>query len=104
EELTRRVEEEVLRLFEELDGRGGVFGAMETGFQRARIQEESLVYERRKQSGELPIVGVNTFVGSGGAQRGPAELIRSTEAEKRAQVGQVEAVQGCFRREGASAL
>jgi len=61
EELTRAVELAVYNLFEQLDERGGVFGAMETGFQRNRIQQESMEYEQRKQDGSLPIVGVNCF-------------------------------------------
>ncbi len=60
--LTSTVEEEILRLFEEMHRRGGVLGALEVNFQRNRIQDESMVYEHRKHSGELPIVGVNTFL------------------------------------------
>ncbi len=59
--LTDRVEEEILRIFEEMHRRGGVLGSLEVNFQRNRIQEESMLYEHRKHSGELPIVGVNTF-------------------------------------------
>ena len=62
EELTDLVEEQVLREFERLSERGGVLGAMETGYQRGRIQDESLEYEQRKHDGSLPIVGVNTFL------------------------------------------
>jgi methylmalonyl-CoA mutase len=61
EELTRLVEEAVLAEFDRITERGGVLGAMETGYQRSKIQEESLHYEALKHSGELPIVGVNTF-------------------------------------------
>ena len=61
EELTDRVEEAVLAEFERLSQRGGVLGAMETLYQRSRIQEESLHYESQKDSGALPIIGVNTF-------------------------------------------
>jgi len=78
---------------------------METNFQRSRIQEESLLYERKKQSGELPIVGVNTFLNPSrvGAQ-GAAELIRSTDAEKRSQVDQARDYNGRFPEEAARAL
>jgi methylmalonyl-CoA mutase len=102
-QLTAAVEAEVLRIFDELDARGGVLGAMETGYQRSRIQEESLLYERRKQSGELPIIGVNTFLGPS-ADPGAPELIRSTEAEKQAQVAQVEAMAARFPAESRAAL
>jgi isobutyryl-CoA mutase len=104
-QLTDRVEAAVLRVFEELDGRGGVLGAMEMNYQRSRIQEESMVYERRKQSGELPIVGVNTFINPRAGEAGPAhELIRSTEGEKKSQVDQVKAYSRRFPKEGAEAL
>jgi methylmalonyl-CoA mutase len=91
-DLTRRVEEAVLREFERLSERGGVLGAMETLYQRGRIQDESLHYESRKHSGELPIIGVNTFENPdpGEAQR-PRELVRSNEDEKRQQVGNLRA-------------
>ena len=61
EELTELVEEAVLKEFDAIAGRGGVLGAMETGYQRGKIQEESLHYEQKKHDGSLPIVGVNTF-------------------------------------------
>ncbi|HKP95928.1 MAG TPA: methylmalonyl-CoA mutase family protein [Fibrobacteria bacterium] len=103
--LTSLVEEAVLRVFGELDARGGVLGAMEMNFQRSRIQEESMLYERRKQSGELPLVGVNTFLNPGGpARTAAAELIRSTEREKRDQVDQVKACAERFPAESAAAL
>src|SRR5216684_1128187 len=87
EELTDLVEEAVLKEFEAIAERGGVLGAMETGYQRGKIQEESMVYEHRKHDGSYPIVGVNTF-------RNPhanpvpqrLELIRSTEEEKQSQL------------------
>jgi methylmalonyl-CoA mutase len=91
--LTDLVEEAVYREFDRLAERGGVLGAMETMYQRSRIQEESLYYETRKHDGSLPIVGVNTFLGSQQAVdelRG-AELIRSTEEEKQDQVTNVRA-------------
>jgi methylmalonyl-CoA mutase len=103
--LTKLVEDKVLQVFEELDARGGVLGAMETNYQRSRIQEESLLYERMKQSGELPIIGVNTYVNpAGDAARGAAELIRSTEEEKAGQVRQAEEWNARFASEAAPAL
>ncbi|HXZ92949.1 MAG TPA: fused isobutyryl-CoA mutase/GTPase IcmF [Burkholderiales bacterium] len=87
EALTDLVEEAVLKEFEALSARGGVLGAMETGYQRGKIQEESLVYEHRKHDGSYPIVGVNTFRNpQGDEQPHKLELIRSTEAEKRGQL------------------
>jgi methylmalonyl-CoA mutase len=87
EELTDLVEEAVLKEFERLTERGGVLGAMETGYQRGRIQEESLLYEHRKHDGSYPIVGVNTFVAphAHDAPR-PIVLARSTDDEKRSQL------------------
>jgi methylmalonyl-CoA mutase len=88
ERLTELVEEAVYAEFDSISERGGVLGAMETMYQRGKIQEESLYYEHRKHDGSLPIVGVNTFLperGSGDDVR-EAELIRSTEDEKAAQV------------------
>jgi len=105
EELTRKVETEVLKIFRELDARGGVLGAMESNYQRGRIQDESMLYERRKQSGELPIIGVNTFLDPvGGGAPGSPELIRSTDEEKQAQVVQVAAYAQRFPMEAARAL
>jgi len=87
EELTERVEEAVLAEFERLSERGGVLGAMETGYQRGRIQDESLLHESRKHSGELPVVGVNTFVDPHAGSSAPTlRLARSTEAEKESQL------------------
>jgi methylmalonyl-CoA mutase len=92
EQLTDIVEEAVYREFDSLSERGGVLGAMETMYQRGKIQEESLYYEQKKHDGSLPIVGVNTFLsGRGGEESQPAELIRSTEQEKRDQVTAVRA-------------
>ncbi|MBI4774641.1 MAG: cobalamin B12-binding domain-containing protein [Deltaproteobacteria bacterium] len=90
EELTKLVEEAVLEEFDRLTERGGVLGAMETGYQRSKIQEESLVYEARKHTGELPIIGVNTFL-SPHATEGEeefclVELTRATEEEKQNQL------------------
>ncbi|MCH8110491.1 MAG: cobalamin-dependent protein [Proteobacteria bacterium] len=87
EELTDLVEEAVLKEFERLSARGGVLGAMETGYQRGKIQEESLHYETVKHSGELPIVGVNTYQDPGGEPgAGPIALQRSSEEEKDGQI------------------
>jgi isobutyryl-CoA mutase len=92
EQLTDLVEEAVLAEFDRLAERGGVLGAMETGYQRGRIQDESMLYEQRKHDGSLPLVGVNTFLAPGAtpgeASEGgrPLELARSTEEEKRRQL------------------
>jgi methylmalonyl-CoA mutase len=93
DQLTDLVEEAVYREFDRLSERGGVLGAMETMYQRSRIQEESLYYEQLKHDGTLPIVGVNTFLAEDDAteaNRG-AQLIRSTEEEKQDQVRAVRA-------------
>jgi methylmalonyl-CoA mutase len=83
EELTNLVEEAVLTEFDRLTERGGVIGAMETQYQRGKIQEESMVYEQLKHSGELPIIGVNTFLNPNPAEREQKiELARATQAEK----------------------
>ena len=89
EELTDLVEEAVLVEFDRLSQRGGVLGAMETGYQRAKIQDESLRYETMKTSGEYPIVGVNTFLNPSGEYAescGVKELARGTEEEKQSQL------------------
>jgi methylmalonyl-CoA mutase len=86
EALTDAVEEAVLREFERLSDRGGVLGAMETLYQRGRIQEESLRYETLKHSGALPVVGVNVFEAPGDEPARPRVLARSSEAEKQAQL------------------
>jgi len=93
ERLTDLVEDAVYAEFESLSERGGVLGAMETMYQRGKIQEESLYYEHKKHDGSLPIVGVNTFLPEhgGGDDNRHAELIRSTEEEKQAQVVAVRA-------------
>ena len=90
EELTELLEEAVLQEFERIAERGGVLGAMETGYQRGKIQEESMHYEMQKHTGEYPIIGVNTF-------RNPhedpnpkqIELARSTEDEKESQLARL---------------
>ena len=87
EELTELVEEAVLREFEAIAERGGVLGAMETGYQRGKIQDESMHYEMLKHTGELPIIGVNTFRNPHGDQvLDKLELARSTEEEKQSQL------------------
>ena len=90
EELTDLVEEAVYQEFERLSERGGVLGAMETMYQRGKIQEESLYYEAKKHDGSLPIVGVNTFLGKDADETHEPELIRSTEEEKQAQIQAVQ--------------
>src|SRR5438094_9066110 len=87
EALTDLVEEAVLKEFEAIAERGGVLGAMETGSQRGKIQEDSMLYEHRKHDGSYPIIGVNTFRNphtTAVPQR--LELIRSTEEEKQSQL------------------
>jgi methylmalonyl-CoA mutase len=87
EELTSLVEEAVLREFERLADRGGVLGAMETGYQRQKIQDESMLYEQRKHDGSLPVIGVNTFRNpDGGGTPQELRLARSTEEEKQSQL------------------
>ncbi len=87
EELTDLVEEAVLTEFDRITERGGVLGAMETMYQRSKIQEESLYYETLKHTGEFPIIGVNTFLSSKGSPAvQPAEVIRATEEEKLFQI------------------
>ncbi|MCG2585799.1 fused isobutyryl-CoA mutase/GTPase IcmF [Massilia sp. TS11] len=87
EELTDLVEEAVLQEFERIAERGGVLGAMETGYQRGKIQEESMLYEHLKHDGSLPIIGVNTFRNPKGSQETlKLELARSTEDEKQSQL------------------
>jgi methylmalonyl-CoA mutase len=87
EELTDLVEEAILLEFDRITERGGVLGAMETMYQRSKIQEESLYYETLKHTGDFPIVGVNTFLSSKGSPTViPAEVIRATEEEKQYQI------------------
>ena len=91
EELTDLVEEAVLLEFDRITERGGVLGAMETMYQRSKIQEESLYYETLKHNGEFPIIGVNTFLSSKGSPTViPAEVIRATEEEKQFQITTLE--------------
>jgi methylmalonyl-CoA mutase len=89
--LTDLVEEAVYKEFESLAERGGVLGAMETMYQRGKIQEESMLYETRKHDGSLPIVGVNTFLTDKENEQAVAPLFRASDAEQRAQVDAVHA-------------
>ena len=87
DQLTDILEEAVLVEFERIADRGGVLGAMETGYQRGRIQDESMLYEQRKHDGTLPIIGVNTFLSAGSANStATVELARGTTEEKESQL------------------
>jgi methylmalonyl-CoA mutase len=89
EELTELVEEAVLMEFERISERGGVLGAMETGYQRGKIQDESMHYEHKKHDGSLPIIGVNTFLNPKGREEFTIELARSTDEEKDSQISRL---------------
>ncbi len=105
EELTDLVEEAVLAEFDRLTDRGGVLGAMETMYQRGKIQEESLYYEQRKHSGEFPVVGVNTFLSSEGSPTViPTEVIRATAKEKEQQIVTVENLKAANEAAAAESL
>ncbi|GAC1629418.1 MAG: methylmalonyl-CoA mutase family protein [Nevskia sp.] len=105
DELTDLVEEAVLREFEAIASRGGVLGAMETGYQRGKIQEESMFYEHKKHDGSLPIVGVNTFrTPNEEAASAPIELARSTDDEKQSQLVRVDAFQKANAEAGAKQI
>jgi len=105
EELTDLVEEAVMLEFERLSERGGVLGAMETMYQRSKIQEESLYYEMMKNSGKLPIMGVNTFLSSKGSPTVlPGEVIRSTEEEKQYQIGMLKQLHKTWEKESTAVL
>ncbi|MEU8247458.1 methylmalonyl-CoA mutase family protein [Nonomuraea sp. NPDC048916] len=106
DELTDLVEEAVLREFERLSDRGGVLGAMETGYQRGRIQDESMLYETRKHDGSLPIIGVNTFRNPRGDEPHPQklELARGTEEEKQSQLDRLHGFHERNRAEAPVAL
>ncbi len=107
EELTNLVEEAVLAEFERIDQRGGVLGAMETQYQRAKIQDESMLYEHKKHSGELPIIGVNTFLNSRANEDGcqiPGELARARKEEKQQQIKNLKAFQEANREAAQVAL
>ena len=90
EELTNLVEEAVLAEFEKLSERGGVLGAMETGYQRGRIQDESLEYEHKKHDGSYPVIGVNTFENPNPEEHQSVELARSTGGEKESQLNRLQ--------------
>jgi len=106
DELTDLVEDAVLAEFDRISQRGGVLGAMETGYQRGKIQDESLTYEHRKHDGSLPIIGVNTFLreGADGDPDAEVELARATEHEKRSQLERVTAFQTDHRDQGQAEL
>jgi methylmalonyl-CoA mutase len=105
EELTDLVEEAVLSEFDRITERGGVLGAMETMYQRSKIQEESLYYETLKHSGKLPIIGVNTFLPQGGSKTTtPGEVIRATEEEKVFQIRMLENLHKTWQKETEESL
>lgn len=105
EELTDLVEEAVLAEFQRIHDRGGVLGAMETQYQRGKIQDESLYYEHKKHSGELPIIGVNTFINPNGNDHDyEIELARSTEEEKETQIRNLHAFWKAHEQESAEAI
>ncbi|HMT93533.1 fused isobutyryl-CoA mutase/GTPase IcmF [uncultured Thiothrix sp.] len=89
DELTDLVEEAVLQEFERIAERGGVLGAMETGYQRGKIQDESMYYEHKKHDGSLPIIGVNTFLNPKGREEFTIELARSSDEEKQSQLSRL---------------
>ena len=106
-ELTDLVEEAVLAEFARISSRGGVLAAMERGYQRNKIQEESLLYERRKHDGSLPLIGVNTFRSEGGGdqtEEPPLELSRSSTEEKEGQLARLADFQKRHRKESLVAL
>ena len=105
DELTDLVEAAVLAEFDRISERGGVLGAMETGYQRGRIQDESMLYEHRKHDGSLPIIGVNTFIAPD-AGESPREVVlaRASEAEKEGQLARVTSFRESHRVEAEDAL
>jgi methylmalonyl-CoA mutase len=105
EELTDLVEEAVLSEFDRINERGGVLGAMETMYQRGKIQEESLYYEHLKHTGELPIMGVNTFLSSKGSPTIiPGQVIRATKAEQEYQIKMLEQLHKTWKSESGESL
>ncbi len=105
DELTDLVEESVLQEFERISERGGVLGAMETGYQRGRIQEESMYYEHKKHDGSYPIIGVNTFRNPDAAEAGGSiPLQRSTDEEKQSQIRRLREFQARNKTEAPAAL
>jgi methylmalonyl-CoA mutase len=105
DELTNLVEQAVLAELEQINDRGGVLGAMETGYQRGRIQDESMLYEQRKHDGTLPLIGVNTFLNAEHHAEPPAvELRRSDDSEKQEQLCRLREFQRIHAHESAGAL
>jgi len=105
DELTDLVEEAVLKEFEAISERGGVLGAMETGYQRGKIQEESMFYEHKKHDGSYPIIGVNTFRNPNGEEAtGNLELARSTEEEKQGQLKRLADFHAAHKADAPAAL
>ncbi len=106
EELTNLVEEAVYQEFERISERGGVLGAMDTMYQRGKIQDESLYYEAKKHDGSLPLIGVNTYLPKEGQEEkvDTLELMRSTDDEKEDQIRAVQAFQACHEAEAREAL
>ena len=107
EELTDLVEESVLQEFERLNDRGGVLGSMETQYQRGKIQEESMLYEMKKHSGELPIIGVNTYLNPNPPSEEDIdnmEIARATKEEKETQIANLRSFQSKHSDESADAL
>ena len=105
DELTDLVEEAVLKEFEAISERGGVLGAMETGYQRGKIQEESMFYEHKKHDGSYPIIGVNTFRNPhGDAVPDTLELARSTDEEKQGQLKRLADFHAAHKAEAPAAL
>lgn len=104
DELAEIVEEAVLTEFERISDKGGVLGSMESMYQRGKIQEESLYYETLKDSGEFPIIGVNTFLPEKQAEWKPIELSRASEAEKNDQINRLQAFQNRNKAKSAECL
>ncbi|MFK5645013.1 fused isobutyryl-CoA mutase/GTPase IcmF [Ornithinimicrobium sp. LYQ121] len=105
DQLTDLVEQAVLAEFDRISERGGVLGAMETGYQRGKIQDESLLYEQRKHDGSLPIIGVNTFRRpAGDTEEHVVELARATEAEKQSQLDRVADFQSRHEQDATEAV
>ncbi|MFK7741108.1 MAG: methylmalonyl-CoA mutase family protein [Planctomycetota bacterium] len=105
EDLTDLVEEAVYQEFERISERGGVLGAMETMYQRSKIQDESMLYEGKKATGEMPIIGVNTFLGKDGSPiQVVREVMRSTDEEKQSQIDDLESYQAAAGETAEQAL
>jgi methylmalonyl-CoA mutase len=104
EELTDLVEEAVLQEFERISERGGVLGAMETGYQRGKIQDESMFYEHKKHDGSLPLIGVNTFLSKEPEPELDIKLARSTEEEKQSQINRLAAFKVTHKAHSEAAL